>query len=169
MDPFPAQPLVRPLKACDCNGLQRWRERFAGLASSPAFILFDPSDPLLERRLEQLALRLRECGMRELRACRDDWPGLARWQVLRQPGTHFVALTRLDERDDELAAVPRLTILRHADPALMAQLQQGNRPFDWLVVPLTTTDPDRPDRRLADMRDCVRLPAALETLNAWAS
>jgi hypothetical protein len=170
IDLAPARPLVRPLQAFDCSSLPRWRERFPALAASPAYILFHPSDPSLERRLEQLALRLRDCGMRELRARQEDWPGLAKWQVLRQSGTGFVALTSLGEHDDELAAVPRLTILRHSDPAFMARLQQhGGRPFDWIVVPTATTDPDRSDRRLADTRDCVRLPAAIETLNAWVS
>jgi hypothetical protein len=76
MDAIPARPLVRPLQICDCSSLGRWRERFPAHAVSPAFILFDPSDPLLEQRLQQLAMRLRECGMRELHAGSEDWPGL---------------------------------------------------------------------------------------------
>jgi hypothetical protein len=169
-DPFPSRPLVRPLQNCDISGLERWRDRFPALATSPVFILYDPTDQLLARQLEQLALRLRDCGMRELHVNRHDWPSMVDWQLLGQVAGGFVALTDLDEPADELAAVPRLTLLRHADAQVLLQLEQdGERPFDWIAVPSDIADPYRPDRRLADLRECAWLPAVIESFLSWAS
>lgn len=156
---------VRPMGWVDATVGQRWAERFPASSASPVYILFDPSDPTLEQQLEELALGLRGFGLGELHLRRSEFPNASGWQALRQASVRFVALTDWDEVEEELAPVPRLTLLREAEPQALQRLEmQGRRPFEWIAVPSSTADPYHPDRRLADVRDCSYLRNVLQVL-----
>lgn len=156
---------VRPMGWVDTTVRQRWAERFPASGEPPIFILFDPSAATLEQQLQELALGLRGLGLRELHLRRSEFPGAVGWQVLRQPSAGFVALTDCDELEEELTPVPRLTVLRQADPRALRLLEeQGRRPFEWIAVPSGTVDPYRADRLVADVRDYFHLSTVLQGL-----
>ncbi|RUR67534.1 DEAD/DEAH box helicase [Variovorax guangxiensis] len=166
-----SRPLVLPLYANEATALTRWRQRMPAWHRSPVYVLFDPSDLTLERRLAQLALGLRDFGLRELHLQRSDWPGAPEWSVIREAGTgRFVALTDLGDSDNELAQLPRLTVIRQWDPQVFMRLEQESaRPFDWILLPSDATEPSHPQRRFADARECLWLPALLDTIQTWVS
>lgn len=169
---LPVMPaLVSAFTVAESQAVSLWRRHLPAHASSPAYIVFDEQDPQLLARFQKLSLLLAHCGLREVRGSMSDWPGLAGWPVLRA-GSHapFVALTRLEDPEEELVQVPRLTLLRHPDSELLARLLPHlYRPFDWVVVPSTIRDPHRPHRYLADSNPAVPLLSAIETLSPWAS
>lgn len=166
-----SRPLVLPLYANEATALANWRRRMPAWHRSPVYVLFDPTDVTLERRLAQLALGLRDCGLRELHLRRSEWPGAKEWSVIQDAGIgRFMAFTDLGDSDNELAQAPRLTLFRQWEPqAFMRLEQESSRPFDWIVLPSDATEPTHPQRRFADARECLWLPALLDTIQTWAS
>jgi ATP-dependent DNA helicase RecQ len=156
---------VRPMMMTGTAAADRWFERFPTARHSPVLIHFDAADPQLETRIAQLALRLRDWGLQELHLNLREFPGATQWPVLKQFGAGFVALTNWDDEEEELTPVPRLSVLRRADlKSLESLLYASPRAFEWVAFASDTADPQRLDRRLAEVRECINMNVLLQRL-----
>ena len=138
-----------------------------------AWIEYDSSrsDSGLKRdRLFQFLRYFVSAGGTEL-SIPDGYIGDTEWRQLRERMPfRFLIRTPLDIAvEDPLQPhlpVPRLTILsaNETDAAVIKPILQVNRPFHIIVLPPTAPDPDRPTRRLLDMKPRLTLEEVLDRL-----
>ena len=101
----------------------------------------------------------------------DGYLDIKEWRQLRE-GTPFRFLIRtpmdtsVEEPLQPHLPVPRLTILSGSETraTIIKPILQVKRPFHIIVLPATALDPDRPARRLLDMKPRLTLEEVLDRL-----